>query len=94
MPEATKSPAEKLAELEYELKMFEDFLKSPIWALLKSQWQPLVDSAVGLALSGTVEDRGFAAGKANGLRNFLQYPEKHAKKLSVSIKQLRGPKIQ
>jgi len=88
MPE--QSIPEKIAELEYELHMFDDFLKSPIWNLLKSQWQPLVDTAIGVALSGKVDDRGFAAGKANGLRSFLRYPERHVKTLNDRLKTLRA----
>lgn len=88
------TPAEerqqKIADAEYELRLFDDFLNSQVWKLLKSQWQPIVDTAIGAALSGKVDDRGFAAGKANGLRSFLQYPEKHVKKLRIDLKQLRG----
>jgi hypothetical protein len=81
---------EKIAELEFEVRLYEDFIKSPIWTLLKNQWQPIVDSATGAALSGKAVDRSFLAGKANGLHHFLKYPEKHVRELKTKIKQLGG----
>jgi hypothetical protein len=81
---------EKVAELEFEVRLYEDFIKSPIWTLLKNQWQPIVDSATGAALSGKAVDRSFLAGKANGLHHFLKYPEKHVRELKTKIKQLGG----
>lgn len=81
---------EKIARIEEEIRLFEDFAKSPIWALLRSQWQPIVDTAIGAALSGSVPDRGFAAGRANGLKHFLKYPEKHIQTLNTQLKQYRA----
>lgn len=81
---------EKAAEIEYEIRLFEDFIKSPIWGLIKNQWQPIVDTATGAALSGKAIDRSFLAGKANGLHHFLKYPEKHVRELRVKLKQLGG----
>jgi hypothetical protein len=74
--------------LEDELTLFEAFVKSPGWAILRRQWEPLVSTAVGAALSGKVSgsERDFLAGKANGLKHFLEYPEKHIHTLEVKIK--------
>jgi len=80
------SREEQLAELEFKLRIFEDGVKSPFWKTLAELWKPLVDSATGAALSGTATDRGFLAGKANGLHNFLTFPEKHIKRLQNEIK--------
>jgi hypothetical protein len=77
---------EKLEDLEAEIKAFEQGVQSEFWKILQLKWKPLVDSATGTALSGNVQDRGFAAGKANGLHYFLTYPEKHIKVLENEIK--------
>lgn len=85
LPIKTTTP-ERIANLEYELKLFEAGIQSPFWKLLEELWKPLVDSATATALSGQALDRGFLAGKANGLHYFLKYPEKHIKKLQNDIK--------
>lgn len=85
-----KTNGEKLAELEYQLKLFEDGIKSSFWQLLVELWKPVVDSATGYALSPTATDRSFMAGKANGLHYFLNYPAKHIKKLQLDIKTIRN----
>jgi hypothetical protein len=74
--------------LEDELAIFEAFVKSPVWAVVKLRWEPLVSTAIGAALSGKVSgsERDFLAGKANGLKHFLEYPEAHIHKLQVKIK--------
>jgi hypothetical protein len=85
MPE--KNDQEKsLADLEAELALFEAGVRSPFWGMLQTQWKKVVDTAVGAALSPNCPDRGFATGKANGMTNFLRYPEKHIKLLRVQIK--------
>jgi hypothetical protein len=81
---------EKLSEAEHELAILSEFVKAAGWEFLRRKWQPLVDAAIGYALAGNVEDRGFAAGKANGLKYFLQYPEKRIKILESEIKKLRS----
>ena len=74
--------------LEDELKLFEAFVKSPAWEVVKSRWEPLVSTAIGATLSGKVSgsERDFLAGKANGMKHFLEYPEKHIHNLEVKIK--------
>ena len=71
-----------------ELLLFEAFVKSPAWEIVKARWEPLVSTAIGAALSGKVSgsERDFLAGKANGLKHFLEYPEKHIHQLEVKIK--------
>jgi len=84
-----KDAQEKIAELEFELRLFEDGIKSSFWTVLQTQWKPIVDTATGAALSSQCPERSFAAGKANGMHNFLRYPEKHVKKLRNDIKMLK-----
>lgn len=74
--------------LEDELQLFETFVKSPAWEVVKSRWEPLVSTAIGAALSGKVSgsERDFLAGKANGLKHFLEYPKNHIHNLEVKIK--------
>lgn len=89
MPPIQSRP-EKIVDLEYEIKVFEAGVQSPFWKLLCDQWKPIVDAATGQALSGQAVDRGFLAGKANGLHYFLKYPEKHIKKMQNDLKTYRG----
>ncbi len=77
---------EKTAELHEELRVFEVLVQSPGWNLLKRQWQPLLTAAIGAALSGKATDRSFVAGKANGMKYFLEYPEKHIRTLQNRLK--------
>jgi len=74
--------------LEDELRLFEAFVKSPVWEIVRARWEPLVSTAIGAALSGKISgsERDFLAGKANGLKHFLEYPEKHIRGLEVKIK--------
>lgn len=74
--------------LEDELKLFEAFVKSPAWEVVRARWEPLVSTAIGAALSGKVSgsERDFLAGKANGLKHMMEYPEKHIHNLEVKIK--------
>mgnify|MGYP001606123434 CR=1 FL=1 len=74
--------------LKDELALFEAFVKSPVWAVVRARWEPLVSTAIGAALSGKVSgsERDFLAGKANGLKHMLEYPEKHIHNLEVKIK--------
>jgi hypothetical protein len=74
--------------LEDELALFEAFVKSPAWVVVRSRWEPLVSTAIGATLSGKVSgsERDFLAGKANGLKHFLEYPEKHIRNLETKIK--------
>jgi hypothetical protein len=74
--------------LEDELALFEAFVKSPVWEVVKYRWEPLVSTAVGAALSGKVSgsERDFLAGKANGLKHMMEYPDAHIHKLQVKIK--------
>lgn len=90
MAQVENQKSEKLAELEFQLRLLEDGVKSPFWQLLVSQWTPLVNSATGDALRHEVRDRDFLSGKANGLHYFLNYPAKQIKKLQIDIKILRN----
>lgn len=74
--------------LEDELALFEAFVKSPAWAVVRSRWEPLVSTAIGATLSGKVSgsERDFLAGKANGLKHFLEYPERHIRNLEMKLK--------
>lgn len=74
--------------LEDEIRLFIDFVKSPVWQVVKLRWEPLVTTAIGAVLSGKVSgsERDFLAGKANGLKYFLEYPEKHIHNLEMKLK--------
>ena len=74
--------------IEDELAMFEAFVKSPVWEVVRARWEPLVSTAVGAALSGKVSgsERDFLAGKANGLKHMMEYPHTHIRNLQVKIK--------
>lgn len=74
--------------LDDEIRLFDDFVKSPIWQLLQFRWAPIVSTSIGATLSGKVSgsERDFLAGKANGLKHFLEYPEKHLKMLEMKLK--------
>lgn len=81
----------KSVTLEDELRLFEAFINSPAWAIMKTRWQPLVASAIGGALSGKATDRSFLAGKANGLKYFLEYPDRHIRELRSKLKGIPTP---
>ncbi|MFA6082637.1 MAG: hypothetical protein WC773_04510 [Patescibacteria group bacterium] len=73
--------------LEDELRIFEDFVRSPGWIVAKARWQPLLSTAIGAALSGKAgAERDFLAGKANAIKNFIEYPEKHIRNLQIKLK--------
>jgi hypothetical protein len=74
--------------LEDELTLFEAFVKSPVWEVVRSRWEPLVSTAIGAALSGKVSgsERDFLAGKANGLKHMMEYPNAHIRNLQVKLK--------
>ena len=74
--------------IEDEIRLFVDFVKSPAWQVVRSRWEPLVTTAIGAVLSGKVSgsERDFLAGKANGLKYFLEYPEKHIHNLEIKLK--------
>ena len=71
-----------------ELTLFEAFVKSPAWEVVKARWEPMVNTAIGAALSGKISgsERDFLAGKANGLKHMMQNPENHIHTLRVQIK--------
>ena len=71
-----------------ELALFEAFVKSPAWEVVRARWEPLVSTAIGAALSGKISgtERDFLAGKANGLKHMMEYPETHIHSLLVKIK--------
>lgn len=74
--------------LEDEIQLFTAFVKSPVWQVVQARWEPLVSTAIGAVLSGKIggSERDFLAGKANGLKYFLEYPEKHIHNLEVKLK--------
>jgi len=74
--------------LDDELALFEAFVKSPVWEVVKARWEPLVSTAIGAALSGKISgtERDFLAGKANGLKHMMEYPYTHIRNLQVKIK--------
>ena len=92
MNEREKSPDQRQAELESELRIFQDGMNSPFWKMLVEDWKPLVDKVTYMALSPNVTDRSYAAGKANGQFSFMNYPESHIRRLQIELKTLREVK--
>jgi len=72
---------------EEELAILEEGVKSQFWAIY-ARWQGQASlTAIGSALSQKVADRDWMAGRANGLKEALNYPSTRMRQLKTLIEQ-------
>jgi hypothetical protein len=70
---------------EDELLILEQGIKSSFWLLINQKWDNFIDQATASLLSPTYTNRDFLAGKIRGMKDLLNYPEKHIETLQRQI---------
>jgi hypothetical protein len=78
---------------EEELKILEEGLHSKFWEVFSARFQHMAFTMMGAALGEKTTNRDWTAGKANGMREAMQYPAKRMRDLKTKIEQAKKSKL-